>query len=124
MSYRHRQQWGCGTFVALALILGAIVAYWYIAVPVLVVLVIGAITIGSAKRRQPHRTPTPVLEPKAKSGVSPTLEVERQELYGRLEAMSADLTRQRYGARCDYCGAPRRYRAEFCRYCGRSLLVA
>jgi hypothetical protein len=124
MSYRHRQQWGCGTFFALALILGAIVAYWYIAVPVLVVLVIGAITIGSAKRRQPQRTPTPALEPRAESGLSPALEVERQELYGRLEAMSANLMRLRFRSRCDYCGAPRRHRAEFCRYCGRSLLVA
>ena len=37
--------------------------------------------------------------------------------------MRTDLDRKRFGARCDHCGAPRKYGAEACRYCGRSLVV-
>jgi len=121
---RQRQQWGCGTFVALALVLGAVITYWYIAVPVLVVLIVGAIAIGSAKQRgQPPRRAISPQQPRVSTGLSPAQEAERQELYRRLDAISAELSRRQYRTRCDHCGAPRQHGEESCRYCGRSLVV-
>jgi hypothetical protein len=124
MSSGRRQQWGCGTFLALALVLGAIIAYWYIAVPVLVVLVIGAITMGAARGRNgPTTTTRPREEPRSQSSLSPALEAEHQALHRRVDALSADLRRQRHRPRCDWCGAPRAHGAERCRFCGRSLQI-
>ncbi|HEX4540771.1 MAG TPA: hypothetical protein VH112_11055 [Acidimicrobiales bacterium] len=42
-------QWGCGTVVAFALIIGAVVAFWQIAVPVVAIAVVVLIAAGARR---------------------------------------------------------------------------
>ncbi|TMM19763.1 MAG: hypothetical protein E6G01_01530 [Actinobacteria bacterium] len=111
MSYRRRQ-WGCGTVLVLILLLGLSIEFWYVTLPVLALLVVGAIAAEASKERQRQGT---VSRP----ALPPHVEAERQALLRRIDALSV----RRYRSRCDNCGAPRRYRADSCRYCGRSLVA-
>ena len=74
--------------------------------------VVGAIAAEASKERQRQGT---VSRP----ALPPHVEAERQALLRRIDALSV----RRYRSRCDNCGAPRRYRADSCRYCGRSLVA-
>jgi hypothetical protein len=96
---------------------------WWLGVIVAVVLVlaiIGKVAEHNQRRTVAARRRVTVTV----STLNPRQEAERQSLMRRVDALSADLRRKRYRARCDHCGAPGKHGAEACRYCGTALTTS